>query len=65
MKKNTWKLKTTKKKTISNIINKLKRGFNSPKATPKERINIKRGSKTQKKTLGSSRPPRRKPLATQ
>jgi len=62
---NTKKLKTTEKKTISNATNKKRGGFNSLESAPKERSNIKGGSRTQRKTLGGLKPLGRKPLATQ
>jgi hypothetical protein len=50
MRKNTWKLKTTKKKNIINITKKGKRGFDSSKMAPRERNSTKGGSRTRRKT---------------
>jgi hypothetical protein len=45
MRKNTKKFKATRKKTINNTTEK-ERGFDSLGTTPKERNNIKGGSRT-------------------
>jgi hypothetical protein len=63
--KNTKKLNATRKKTINDTIEKEGVGFDTLKATPKERNIAKESSRTPLKALKSSMPLQRKPLATQ
>jgi hypothetical protein len=48
MRKNTRKLKGTKKKNINNTIKKEGRGFDSPRVAPRERSDTKEAEKMRK-----------------
>jgi len=50
--------------TISNTI-EMEGGFDSPRVAPRERNNIKGGSRTRGKALGRQKPLRKRPSTTQ